>query len=422
MFLSLLAAGACVDVVTERGERDPASSDIEPDVIPDDPDAIGDDSGEDPDDGPDEDDLLFEALFDLRVVHRVEVELDADDLRLLDESPFSYVEGAAVVEGTRLERVGVRLKGNNSFQDFSGKPALKLRFDKYLPDQRYAGLKRLTLNNMVGDPAQSREVVAYHLWNHAGMSAPRAAFAQVWINGEDFGLYTMLEPMDSEYVERRYEMDEGDLWAANDSAELTPEGIAHYELVTGPGGTELEDAAMVLATAADDYYETASEVIDMEQFLDYFAWIQLVGTLDGYPYNLNDYFLYADPGDAGRFDFSPWGLDEAWDPTWTFQWGRRSTVAHQCLLRDSCRALAQQHLDDAVSLYESADAAGLADELAALTEEIVVADSRRPWSTSDVRAARAELWDMLASWGDVVRRGYWRETPPPPEDTGTAAP
>jgi hypothetical protein len=413
MVLGLIVLGACFDEPAGPmdGSKPDEPEDLDPETIPGDSAAV-DDTAEDA-----ENERLYEALFDIRTVKQVRIELDAASIAALDADPFTYVVGAAEVEGTRLDGVGVRLKGNSSFQPLDGKPALKLRFDKFDAEQRYAGLKRLTLNNMVGDPAQSREVVAYHLFHAAGLSAPRAAFAQVWVNGEEYGLYTLLEAMDSEYVERRYELDEGNLWAANDSADLTPTGIAHFELVTGPGGTELEDAAMVLATAADDYYETASEVIDMEQFLDFFAWTQVVGNSDAYPYHLNDFFLYADPGDGGRLDWSPWGLDEAWSATWTFQWGWPSTVAHQCLLRDSCRGRFQTHLDAAVATYETLDAAALADELALLTDPYLVSDARRPWSTDEVREARSELWSMLAQWGDVVRRGYW-VLPPQPEDTG----
>jgi hypothetical protein len=414
MALALLVVSACIDVKVEpvddvdTGEAAPAAQDPDPEVVPPDT-GIPEDTAADA-----ENERLFQALFDPSTVKQVHIELDAAAIAALETDPFTYVVGAAEIEGTPLADVGVRLKGNSSFRGLDDKPALKLRFDKFAREQRYAGLKRLTLNNMVGDPSQTREVVAYHLFNAAGLSAPHAAFAQVWINGEDYGLYTALEPMDSEYVERRYEFDEGNLWAGNDSADLTAEGVPHFELVTGPGGTELEDAAMVLATAADDYYETASEVIDMEQFLDFFAWTQVVGTMDAYPYHLNDYFLYSDPGDGGRLDWSPWGLDEAWDPLWTFQWGHTSTVAHQCLLRDSCRVRFYDHLDAALATYETLDAASFADELDALTEPYVVGDTRRPWSVDEVRNARSELWDMLAVWSDVIRRGYWIE----PVDTG----
>lgn len=419
MFVSLLLAWACTGEVPPKDEVEPGED--RDDTGADDAENLPGDTADTGDDEAAEDaenERLYQELFDLGSVKEVRIELGPEGRAALAIDPRTYVEGAATVQGTRIEHVGVRLKGSGSFRPLDEKASLKLRFDKFVDGQKYATLKRLTLNNMVDDPAQAREVVAYHLWNEAGMNAPRAAFARVWIDDEDYGLYTLLEPMDSEWLERRYEQDEGNLYEANDSANLTPEGISHFELQTGPGGTELEDAAMVLATATTDYYEAAATVVDLEQFMDYYAWMNMVGSVDGYPFGLNDFFLYADPADGLRFDISPWGMDEAWNPAWVLQWGWSSTVPHRCLADAACRDMAQAHFDEALAVFEAAGVPDLAQELYALTSDVVMVDPRRPYTPAQVDMARVELLDMLTQWGDVVRRGWWIEPLPEPGDTG----
>ncbi|MFM2024813.1 MAG: hypothetical protein RLZZ56_826, partial [Actinomycetota bacterium] len=91
---------------------------------------------------------------------------------------------------TVLHNVGVRLKGatTRKFQ----KASFKIKFDAFIKDQRFKGLKRLTLNAMMTDPSQVHEVTSYRLFRAAGVPAPRAGFARVSIDGSYIGLYLNL--------------------------------------------------------------------------------------------------------------------------------------------------------------------------------------------------------------------------------------
>lgn len=118
-------------------------------------------------------------FFDPSVLHEVRITVPDAGLSDLRDNPREYTVADVKVDGTPLHHVGVRLKGSSSFQEFDGKPAFKLKLNEYCPGQKYAGLKRITLNNMVSDPTESQEVINYQVWAAAGLKAPRASYAQV---------------------------------------------------------------------------------------------------------------------------------------------------------------------------------------------------------------------------------------------------
>jgi spore coat protein CotH len=343
------------------------------------------------------------ALFDARVVQQVDITLPAESLAALQADPFTYVPGDVTINGDFVSSVGIRLKGSSSFQTFDGKPAFKIDFDHFEDGQSYAMLERLTLNNMVGDPSQSREMIGYALWRSAGLVVPHTSYARVSVNGELYGLYLNIEAMDDHLLAREYDDPDGDLWEGNDSSDFTTTGVAHFDLQSGDGDTgALEAAQAVLAgSGPDDFLARADTVLDMDNFLDFWAYSIAIGNQDGYPYHLNDYFVYGDPADD-RFDFSPWGMDESWDTAMNWSW-TVGTIAQQCKLDPDCLAALYQHTVDALAVYEAEDPSAYALGVWDLSESLVDDDPRCPYTPAQVTAARSELYARLQAWPDRVR-------------------
>lgn len=358
---------------------------------------VGGETGEDsdPDTNPDAD-AQYDAFFDLNTITEVELTLSEASIAALTADPYTYAEGDLRIGDTVLTGVGVRLKGS---QDLTAKPSFKISIDEYDTSLDYGGMERLTFNNMEDDAAQIREVLAFNLWAQAGMVAPRAAFSRVLVNGELFGLYASIETMDENFLARHYQDDGGDLWEANDSADLTPFGIDHFELAAGDGDKDaLAIAADVINSGSGaDFYTIASEVINAEQFLDYWAWNLILGNDEGYPYEQNDFFLYADPADAGRYAFCPWGLDEVFGDTlqWNYVVGM---VAVRCYYDNVCQQQLIDRAANAFTVFETMDAGGLASNLYILTEAAMAEDPRRSFTVSEVEAARSELDARIVTW------------------------
>ncbi len=329
-------------------------------------------------------------FFDVGTVREVRIELTEAALAALDGDPKTYVEGDVALDGTVLLHVGVRLKGNSSFQGFDGKPAFKLKLNEYCPGQKYAGLKRITLNNMTTDASQSQELVNYQVWADAGLFGPRVSYAQVYVNAELYGLYANVESTDDEWVEQRYADATGQLWEASETAEFDDAGLAGWELKSGVDDRSTLAAVATALAASGDVYTHLDGVLDMEQFLSYWAWKSVIGDDDGYPWNPNDVFLYGDPALNGRFQFSPWGFDEGWKDyvTWDNAPGRLAAV---CLAEPACAARIHDRVEAAVTAFEAIDTQGYATAAWALSEPLLAADPRRPFTTDEVATAREEL-------------------------------
>lgn len=365
-----------------------------------------DDTGVDP-----EDEAIYQAFYDPTVMHEVRITLSTEAIRELEAYGRDYVEGEATLDGTAFSGVGVRLKGSSTYQDFSGKPSFKLKLDEFEGGQKYGTLQRITLNNMIGDPSQSRELIDYWIWNQSGLFAPRASYARVYVNDELFGLYTNLESVDDEWVQRRYARADGDLWAsALDSADFGATGLAldsegrfrYWDLESGVGDTSrLLAVKDGLDRGTGDFFADLGDSVDTEQFLAYWALNTVIGNDDGYPWHLNDVFLYVDPAD-GRIDFSPWGMDEAWNEAlvWNGVIGR---VALHCLGDQACIDALKVELEAKLGLYDDLDITSYAAAGWALSEDAVLGDPRCPYTPSEVSDARDALSTLILTRSAGVR-------------------
>lgn len=368
------------------------------------------------------------ALFERDRVHDIYLTIAPEGLAALAEAPGAYVPARFAHDADLRVDVGVRLKGNNSFRDFTGKPAFRLRFGAFSEERpaprathdagivtrgSYAGLDRLVLNNMVGDPAQGREVVAWQALADAGLPAPEVVYARVFVNGACFGLYAMVEALDAAWIDKQDDDGTGDLWEANDDADLTASGLAHFELAGGQGDAErLERAAAALADESQPFLERAADTIDTGELLGFLAWNNLLGTLDGYPYNLDDYFLFADARAGGRIRAIPWGLDESWNPTWAYQWGR-GALSVACNRDRACRAALLARLVVELDRFEALEMPDRARTSFALTEAALRDNTRVVWTPEEVQAARVALVTTLEGWPATVRASAWPPEPAP---------
>jgi spore coat protein CotH len=406
LWVWVACAGPASDDSAGTDTSAPEDTDIE--VVDDtgadtDTDTAADTDTEEPDTGPD-DDAAYAALYDPLEIQRIDLEISEDNLAALREDAGTYVEAAFIHDGYRLPSIGVRLKGGPStFEDIDGKPSFRLKLDELDSGLDYGGVDRINLHNMKADPAQAREVVSAGLWNAAGLAAPLANYAEVYVNGVLYGLYANVEEVDDAFVERRWTNPDGDLWEAADGADLTPAGVANYELGSGEGDEDALDAARrEIQTGEGDFYTVANSVLDMTQFLDFWAWQVLLANEDGYPYELDDHFLYADPDDDGAFVFVPWGLDETFDSG--FEWDDYTgTVAVHCGYDADCTSRFEARVSLALTAYEAMTPSVAAQSAFTLSTDAVQADTRRGATVAEVTTARTALITAINARPNAVR-------------------
>ena len=100
------------------------------------------------------------------------------------ESPFSYVSADVTINGKLFENVGLRKKGFLGSLD-SRRPSLKVKLDKYQKGRDIDGRVNLTLNNNKQDTTLMSQFIGYELFRGTGVPAPRAALANVTVNGRN---------------------------------------------------------------------------------------------------------------------------------------------------------------------------------------------------------------------------------------------
>ena len=222
---------------------------------------------------------------------------------------YTWFPATVTVDGETHTEVGVRKKGFIGSQSDT-KPALKLRFDKYVDDQSLGGvMQRMTLNNSVQDPSMINTCLTLGVFAAAGSPASRCNFATVSVNGKNLGLYVHVEEIKAPFLARYFTTTEGNLYEGTVS-DFTPEFRGTIEKKTNEDADDWSDVDAVVAALqdrSDAGLEALGEIVDLNRFLSFWATEVLVGHWDGYAGNRNNYWFYRDLD--GPFVFLPWGTD-----------------------------------------------------------------------------------------------------------------
>jgi len=347
-------------------------------------------------------------MFELDEVRHVELTVDEEGVANLTANPYTYVVGQVTYDGEVVEDVGIRLKGRlGSFRDLSGKAAFLLDFNRYVDGRTFYGLKKLSMNNMLNDYAQLHEVVAYPLYRDLGIPAPRASYAWVRLNGEDYGLYAQIEGMDDVFLERSYDDPSGNLYEAEyllyadytyTLLDFDHETYSYFELEEGQdnGHSDLLAVADAIETSweTEAFFETVGAVVDWDHFLRFWAIEAWLGQWDGYNYNSNNYLVYFDPDD-GMADLLPWGHD--WCFSEGLDWSAPPTLLGSgCLLTETCTAAFVEALEATVAEIDPEDLRARIDEAAVLADPFIQADPRKETPYSWVLSYQEWMRDWVA--------------------------
>ena len=319
----------------------------------------------------------------------------------LEIKPDEYVPAMLVYDGRNYGPVGVRVKGVNSFEPFSKKPSLRISVSEYNDKARFFGLKDLTLNNMHSDFSMMHERIAYFLARRAGIPASRANHALLTVNGKFYGLYTNVETVKKQMVERWFTTDGGTLFEATD-VDFVQSFISKYELESGPDDrTALEGVAMALTNPNPDAaIAAASAYVDIHQFQRFWAMCSLVAQFDSFPYSNpgDDYFAYVDKA-TGKLFFMPWGMDETFFSAQYDVKQVHSILAQTCLDSPACF---QGYVDQVWELQKMTEDMGLEGERQRVIAQIapyVQMDTRKSYTNADVADFQQQL-----HWFIVERR------------------
>lgn len=281
-----------------------------------------------------------------------------------------YIMVDVVVNDTMFKSVGIRPKGNSSLTQVvnsdSDRYSFRIKFDEYIKNQTCFGLDTLVVNNMIGDKTYMKEYVSYDLMREIGVDAPEFGFADIMVNGEDWGLYFAIELYGTSYKDRVYndvsgalynvkntqmeagqhgmddspqmpdgdfpqkpdgdspQMGEGRSGGSGGSLEYTDDKIESYssifDNVVGKGRKK-EFKRVIKALEKLSEGEELEKYFDVDKTLRYLAAHTIVVNLDSYSSNMaQNYYLYEH---NGQITILPWDYNLAWGG---FQSGNASSV------------------------------------------------------------------------------------------------
>lgn len=242
---------------------------------------------------------------------------------------FAYAKADVECDGIALKNVGLRLRGNSSYNYGANgnKRPLKIDFNRFVPNQKLHGLAAIYLNSNAYDPSLLRETLAYEMFRELGVPAPRTTFALVYatIDGqlqrEYLGLYTLIEEIDSKaFLKHHFDSSKGLLlkpWSIRGLPYFGEEWSAYQSRynpesdITPDTARRTIDFIKLINYADDDTFRRQIDAyLDVDSFLRLLAGHVAIANLDNFLFTGHNFYMYLSPQDH-RFHLMPWDLNLA---------------------------------------------------------------------------------------------------------------
>ncbi|HEX7632083.1 MAG TPA: CotH kinase family protein, partial [Lacunisphaera sp.] len=218
------------------------------------------------------------------------------------------------IDGRTYEGVGARFAPRERLDpdELGYKRTLLLSFDFTDPTQRIAGQRQLILVDDHRDPTGLRTALYLDV-ARSQVFAPWANFVQVAINGENWGIYTNVQPFDERFTVQQFGSDAGARWIVPSAGGLTYLGDdpapyrAIYQLQTpeDPAAwTALIRLCRTLAqTPVDQLAAALADQLEIDSTVKFLALETALINQGGYRARGGGYGLYLAP--SGRFQLVP---------------------------------------------------------------------------------------------------------------------
>jgi spore coat protein CotH len=372
---------------------------------------------------------LSPEIYDPERVPLFEIELSDDAAAALDADPDTYVHGTLRYGDEELADVGVRIKGEGSKRKLTEKAAFKLKFDAFVDDQTFHGLRRMTLNNMVEDPSFIAERLAFAVFRAAGLPAPRCNSARVRVNGDDFGVYANVESEDKTFLRRWFDDEDGNLYEEA-QVDFFLGNEDQFELETNESKNDRSDLVALIAAIdasdrneGDTFMADVGSELDLAHFLRFSAAEAAVNQWDMYAYTLfypNNFRIYRDPS-QDRFVFLPWGMDMSMKPfrdtgrayIHVFELAHAGDHSDQavsagvifrgCFESAPCKASYADAVAEVADAYDDLDVPALAARYYEQVKPFVYDDPRKEYTNDEFEDAYESLLTTVQGRTDALR-------------------
>ncbi|AXG74201.1 T9SS C-terminal target domain-containing protein [Flavobacterium arcticum] len=270
--------------------------------------------------------MFGQGLYDLNTIQVIEItfaESNWDALLDAAEPSDDYISAESVsINGTAFTNVGVKYKGNSSYNANQVKNPFHIELDTYV-DQDYEGYTDIKLSNVIFDPSFVREALAYKILQDY-MDAPLANFAKVYVNGSYIGLYTNVESISKKFVDNRFGSKTNAFFSCSPPGGAGPSSTnlptlqylgtnsasyeSAYEMKSDEGWDDLINLTSILSTTTSTNTSEIESVLDVDRALWMLAFDNVIVNIDSYIGQFKqNYYLYK--SDNGQFNPIVWDLN-----------------------------------------------------------------------------------------------------------------
>ncbi len=229
--------------------------------------------------------------------------------------------------GTTLDSVGIRYKGNSTFalanDNNNRKLPWNLDINHYVGGQRLMDYPKLKLANGYFDPTFCREVSAYKVYNRY-MPSSEANFLRVNVDGQYLGLYLNTESVDRNFLEKHFGESDGVFFKCDPAQQFGQQGemgdsdlsylgtdttdyYTHYSLKSDYGWDQMVKLTDIINNDSDQL----DSIMNVDRALWAFAVNNVIANYDTYNGLFrHNYYLYQTKD--GLFQMIPWDLSESY--------------------------------------------------------------------------------------------------------------
>ena len=263
---------------------------------------------------------------------------DTLDLYYANDLGERLIADSVIIDGEVDQDVGIKYKGNSSYNINNVKNPLNIKLDYIHNGQSVDRYNVLKLSNGFRDPSFVREVLSYEIAREY-MPASKATYANVTVNGNLLGLYSCVQSVDDDFTNEHFYERNGPFFKVENTGISIPGCFGTLGILEYYSDTNCYQRAYEMQSANDwtklsnfldtlnNYFSEIENVMDIDRTLWMMAFENLTVCLDG-PINSIPHNLYLFKDNNGRFSPILWDMNMAFG---TFKNGLPQPVTTQDL-------------------------------------------------------------------------------------------
>ena len=257
-----------------------------------------------------------DSSFRTGEILNIDVSIDNRDIKRIFDNPLNRtMYPAALTIHGEIINIGFGINGKTTLLDNTRldirKLPLKINFTSFKGNP-YHGISEINLNNEYMDPSFMRESIAFDIFKEMGIPVPARSYADLSINGRQFGFYYAVEEIGRGFCERYYNSTLGERYKPEGKG-ANLEWLGFDETAYKAMGPKTKAARqyrnLLKMVRAANFAATPREleaVLNVDQWLRYLAVCAALVNYDSFlAENSQNYFLYEKDG---RFDILPYDL------------------------------------------------------------------------------------------------------------------